>query len=96
MGRDLTDFLNLKATNDTSPDITFLLDIDPQTAFKRRSGRDGGEDRIELQGLSYQEKVREGYLELARTEERIAVIDADQPADAIFEQIRNRIWDLTD
>ena len=96
MGRDLTDFLNLKATNDTSPDITFLLDIDPQTAFKRRSGRDGGEDRIELQGLSYQEKVREGYLELARTEERIAVIDADQPVDAIFEQIRNRIWDLTD
>lgn len=93
MGRDLTDFLNLKATNDTSPDITFLLDIDPMTAYERRSGR-GEEDRIELLGLSYQEKVREGYLELAKSEERIMVIDASVAPDVIFKEIHDKIWDL--
>lgn len=93
MGRDLTDFLNLKATNDTSPDITFLLDIDPRTAYERRSGR-GEEDRIELLGLSYQEKVREGYLELAKSEERIMVIDASAAPDVIFKEIHDKIWDL--
>ena len=93
MGRDLTDFLNLKATNDTSPDITFLLDIDPMTAYERRSGR-GEEDRIELLGLSYQEKVREGYLELAKSEERIMVIDASAAPDVIFKEIHDKIWDL--
>ena len=93
MGRDLTDFLNLKATNDTSPDITFLLDIDPMTAYERRSGR-GEEDRIELLGLSYQEKVREGYLELAKSEDRIMVIDASAAPDVIFKEIHDKIWDL--
>ncbi|MBO6193839.1 MAG: dTMP kinase [Clostridiales bacterium] len=93
MGRDLTDFLNLKATNDTSPDITFLLDIDPMTAYERRSGR-GEEDRIELLGLAYQEKVREGYLELAKSEERIMVIDASAAPDVIFKEIHDKIWDL--
>ena len=93
MGRDLTDFLNHKATNATSPDITFLLDIDPMTAYERRSGR-GEEDRIELLGLSYQEKVREGYLELAKSEERIMVIDASAAPDVIFKEIHDKIWDL--
>lgn len=93
MGRDLTDYLNLKATNDTSPDITFLLDIDPMKAYERRSGR-GEEDRIELLGLSYQEKVREGYLELAKSEERIMVIDASAAPDVIFKEIHDKIWDL--
>ena len=93
MGRDLTDFLNLKATNDTRPDITFLLDIDPEAAYKRRAVR-GEEDRIEHMGLSYQEKVREGYLELAMSEERIRVVDASLTPEAIYEEIRKQVWDL--
>ncbi len=93
MGRDLTDFLNLKATNDVSPDITILLDIDPKTAYERRASR-GEEDRIEMMGLSYQEVVREGYLELAKSEDRIKVIDADRTPEVIYEEIRNLIWDL--
>ena len=93
MGTDLTDFLNLKATNETYPDITILLDIDPQTAYDRRAQR-GEEDRIEKLGLAYQEKVREGYLELAKGEDRIKVINADSTPDKIFEQIHTYIWDL--
>ena len=93
MGRDLTDFLNLKATNETYPDITLLLDIDPETAYKRRSVR-GEEDRIEMMGLAYQEAVREGYLELAKGEERIKVLDADRTPEVIYKDIHDLIWDL--
>lgn len=93
MGTDLTDFLNLKATNETYPDITILLDIDPQTAYSRRAQR-GEEDRIEKLGLAYQEAVRAGYLELAKGEDRIKVIDADNTPEAIYEQIHTLIWDL--
>lgn len=92
MGRDLTDFLNLKATNETSPDITILLDIDPKTAYERRASR-GEEDRIEMMGLAYQEMVREGYLELAKSEDRIKVIDAARTPDVIYEEIQKLIWD---
>ena len=92
MGRDLTDFLNLKATNETSPDITILLDIDPKTAYERRASR-GEEDRIEMMGLAYQVMVREGYLELAKSEERIKVIDADRTPEVIYEEIQKLIWD---
>ena len=92
LGRDLTDFLNLKATNETSPDITILLDIDPKTAYERRASR-GEEDRIEMMGLAYQEMVREGYLELAKSEDRIKVIDAARTPDVIYEEIQKLIWD---
>jgi len=93
MGTDLTDFLNLKATNETYPDITILLDIDPNKAYERRAQR-GEEDRIEKLGLAYQEAVRAGYLELAKGEDRIKVIDADNSPEAIYEQIHTLIWDL--
>ncbi|MCR5593277.1 MAG: dTMP kinase [Saccharofermentans sp.] len=95
MGRDLTDFLNVKATSGVSPDLTFLLDIDPKTACDRRTGRGGEEDRIELMGLSYQEKVREGYIELSREEDkRIRVIDATMTREKIYSEIRKQVWDL--
>ena len=93
MGTDLTDFLNLKATNETYPDITILLDIDPKMAYSRRAQR-GEEDRIEKLGLAYQEAVRAGYLELAKGEDRIKVIDADNTPEAVYEQIHTLIWDL--
>lgn len=95
MGRDLTDFLNVKATSGVSPDLTFLLDIDPKTACDRRTGRGGEEDRIELMGLSYQEKVREGYIELSKEEDkRIRVIDATMTREKIYSEIRKQVWDL--
>ncbi|MBP5179963.1 MAG: dTMP kinase [Clostridiales bacterium] len=95
MGRDLTDFLNVKATSGVSPDLTFLLDIDPRTAYERRTGRDGEEDRIEMMGLSYQEKVREGYIELSKEEDkRIRVIDATKTREQIYAEIKGQVWDL--
>ncbi len=68
---DITNF----ATNGLLPDITFYLDIDPVVAFKRKGGQDKG-DRIEERDMSYHQKVRQGFLELVKREDRIVKLDA--------------------
>lgn len=73
------------ATSGLVPDITFLLDIDPVLAFKRKGGSDKG-DRIEARTLQYHQKVREGYLQLAKNEKRFVVLDATRSVDELCEK----------
>ena len=80
------------ASGGLKPDLTFLLDIDPGVGLTRVSARprpDGkGTDRIEALGLAFQEKVRQGYLELAAQEPgRIKVISADGSPGEVFSRI---------
>jgi dTMP kinase len=68
--------LNEKACQALRPDLTILLDLAPNQAIPRLSGR-RRLDRLETLGLSFHRRVRNGYLELARAEpDRIKVIDA--------------------
>ena len=67
------------------PDITFLLDLSPEIGLSRaweqigNGSRSGDETRFEKEALSFHEKIRAGYLELARLEpQRFRVIDASQ------------------
>jgi len=55
---------NFYALENCMPDVTLFLNISPKDAFKRKGGADK-KDRIELEGLSFHEKVYEGYLALA-------------------------------
>lgn len=76
-------------TEGLTPDITFLLDIDPKLGFSR-IGRTL--DRLEREGRRFHEKVREGYLEIARSEpERVVLIDGSQKPEPITEQIKEEI-----
>ena len=69
------------------PDLTILLDADPQDLLARRTQR-RVEDRLEREGLAFQKQVREGFLALARREpQRICVVDALQTADAVQAEI---------
>jgi dTMP kinase len=84
-GRGLGEKLVRKVTkiaiNDLTPDITFYLNIDPKQAFLRKSGPDN--DRFEQSGIAFHEKVRQGYLTLAKREKRIVVIDAAQTVEEV-------------
>ena len=76
-GRDLDiDWLiklNKFATFDLLPDITFLIDLHPEEAFKRKNIQ---QDRIENAGIEFQLKVRNAYLQLAKIfQDRIVLID---------------------
>ena len=84
--------VNTFATGGLEPDITFLLDLDPQEAAKRRRGR---VDRIESKDLEYHRRVREGYRRIAREHPgRVVLIDASAPADVVHAQILERLFAL--
>lgn len=84
----MVNLLNNLATEGLKPDITFLLDVDVETSFSRLEKP----DRIEGQGFHFHQKVREGFLELARLfPDRIVLIDARQSVNEIHLQIVNML-----
>jgi dTMP kinase len=71
------------------PDCTLLLDLPVAVGMTRARGRSGiGADRFEAETLEFFERVRNGYLVLARREpQRFRVIDATQPLDVIVRRV---------
>ena len=73
------------------PDVTFLLDIEPEVglarARERNHGRPENEGRFEAEDLEFYNKVRDGYLELASEDERIQIIYADRPIEAVHRHL---------
>jgi dTMP kinase len=67
--------LNRICTGGLNPDLTLLLDIDPREGQKRR--QKGIPDRLEKEGLEFQTRIRDGYLELwGKEPDRIKRLDA--------------------
>ena len=84
--------LNNIATSGLKPNITFVFDIDIETA-QERVGK--SKDRMESAGLEFFKRVRQGYLEIAKSEpERVKVLDATQKVEQISEQVINYINNL--
>lgn len=79
--------LNLQATDGVLPDLTVVLDADPEVLLQRRSER-GVADRFENKGVAFQEQLRSGFLALAKAEpERLQVVDALGDIDSVNEKI---------
>jgi len=77
--------LNRFATYDLSPDVTFLIDLHPLEAIKRKNSEN---DRIEKAGMDLQVRVRNSYLEIAkRFHERIVILDGHDEINNIHQQI---------
>lgn len=79
------------ACDDCLPDLTLLLDMDPKEGMRRAKARRGSNekpDRFEKEALAEQEKRREGFLQIARKEDRIRIIDASGTVEAV----EKRIW----
>jgi len=65
------------------PDLTLILDLDPEIGLERASKR-GELDRFELEKQSFFRSVRQGYLDIAKAEpERCTVIDASLPLEQV-------------
>ncbi|SPH24015.1 Thymidylate kinase [Defluviimonas aquaemixtae] len=66
------------------PDLTFIIDMDPETGLSRAKGRNGHEERFEDFGADLQKRMREGFLALAdEFPERCRVIDGNRAPDEI-------------
>ena len=91
ISEDILDELNDLVVKDAHPDLTFLLDLTLDVSLQRVSGR-GESDRLELEGLSFKQRVRDGFLAQAQKHpERICVVDASQSPDGIFNDILSHL-----
>lgn len=76
--------LNAFATQGLAPDLTVLLDLDPALGLARQHER----SRMEEERLPFHERVRAGFLALARAEaQRFAVISADRMPEAVHADV---------
>ncbi len=74
------------ATGGIEPDMTFVLDLDPEAAARRMNRQ---LDRMESQGDLFRQRLRAGFLaEAARRPDKILVVDANRAVDVIQAEIR--------
>ena len=91
--------LNLFTTGGLVPDLTILLDLDPGIGLERctrsiRAGR-AFRDRIAAEPLAFHQRIREGYLTLAREEpDRFRVIDASLSVAQIEAAVKDEVGRL--
>ncbi|KTD88719.1 dTMP kinase [Paenibacillus etheri] len=81
--------INRFAIGDRMPDLTFYLDVDPEIGLSRIAANQEREvNRLDLESLSFHQKVREGYQLLVDTNPgRIVVLDANRPIHMVEQDI---------
>lgn len=86
LGMDEVRSINEFATDHLSPDLTLYFDISPEQGLARIAANQGREvNRLDMENLSFHDKVREGYLILAKQEpDRIQIIDASLSQEEVF------------
>lgn len=82
------------ATGGLKPDLTLLLDIEAEAGLRRRQKSGGEWNRMDDYQLELHQRVRRGYLEMAKAEpERWRVVDASQPPEVVQSSIQKIIVD---
>lgn len=69
------------------PDLTLYLDLDPRVGLERARGR-GELDRIEKMDISFFDRTRERYLEIAASDDSVFVINAEQEIANVAKDIK--------
>jgi dTMP kinase len=84
--------LNLIATGGVLPDLTLVLDLPPAAGICRIAGRP--HDSFERLGLDFHERVRQGYLEIARADKaRVVVVAGDRSEAEVRDAVRTLVAD---
>jgi dTMP kinase len=99
LGVDVVKALDRVICGKTQPDLTIVLDLSPRQALARAQGRELRRNlrrgRFEAQGLKFHERVRAGYLLIARQDpRRVKVVRAGRPAVQVQAEIRNIVEGL--
>ncbi len=82
--------IDIRATGGLRPDITFLIDLPVKEALKRIRSRE--RDRIESEELEFHERVRRGFIEIAKREpERVVVLDGRRRIGEIFKEVIRKL-----
>ena len=88
---NVVQLINTTAVDGTMPDMTVFIDIEVDEILRRRTTAGLSTDRMESSGKEFYERVRKGFLEIAKAEsKRCVIINGMKPK----EEIHNFIWDL--
>jgi dTMP kinase len=91
VGEAVIDRLHATVLGDLRPDLTVILDVPVATGLGRRQEAAGGQ-RYERMSNAFHERVRAGFLALARAQpERCVVVDATRPVDTVADVIRDLV-----
>ena len=94
LGQAPAQWINRFATAGLRPNLVVIIDVEPKLGLARANARRGagGVDRMEAQSLAFHEKVRKGFLKLARTKAaRYAVIDGSGTVEQIASAIQKAV-----
>lgn len=87
LDRNMVSRANELAVDGCRPDLTLVFDLPVEDALRRRSGREA-EDRLELKGLEFQERVAAGFRAVAADEpDRVKLIDAGGSIAEVFSSV---------
>jgi len=96
LSQDAINRIYALVAGDFQPNLTFIFDIDPEAGLKRSLKQlsvtsdktEATEDRYERMGLPFHQRLRQGFLDVAKSyPERCVVIDATQSIEAIHRQL---------
>ena len=97
---DFINKVNELAVNGIYPDLTIALDIDPNISLERSRSRlrqqnmFEAEGRFEQENMGFHQRVREGYLNIAKMQQRrFVVFDAELSIPKLSEQISKEVFD---
>lgn len=86
--------LHRLVVGDFEPDLTLVLDLAPEVGLARAKARAGAEDRYERMDRAFHQRLREGFLKIAKDHpERCRLIDAAADADTVFAAVRRAVDD---
>lgn len=102
LGPDKVWSINRDAVDDCVPDLTILLDLEPEQASQRVNHREGSKDRLEISGEDFHQKVYQGYEEMIRIQNqgvvwydgrrsetpRMVSVKASQPPEEVWNSIK--------
>ncbi|MBN2410514.1 dTMP kinase [candidate division KSB1 bacterium] len=81
---------NLLGACGVTPDLTYIIDLDVNTAIKRRQELNEKADRLEAESPEFQNRVRDGYLSIAKKEShRIFLLKGERSIEKLSQEIYN-------
>lgn len=92
LGAEIITMMRHVTIGNFQPDLTFILDVPPDTGIHRAHSRQGKETRYEAMGLEFHKRVREGFLSIAQENpHRCILLDASEPIEILQEKIGKEV-----
>jgi len=92
LGRKPIEALQALAIGTLKPDLTLILDLPVEAGLARAGSRDNNETRYERMANGFHQRLRDGFLDIAKREpDRCVVIDAMQDIDSVQEMVRQAV-----